>query len=134
MNRQQTFDQRLRRTYIGRHYLLVPCVSRKVFAKQAFSNRTVCSITTDDVVTLDGLLARWCLALNPCFVGILPKTDDLMLPADGAIILVEEYVEHQLDEILENKTCGSHITIYIFEAFSVKTRDITVVIWIPPAH
>jgi len=113
---------------------LIPREAGVVFAEQAFSDRTICAVTTDDVVAFYRLLARGRLTLHPCLVAVLSQAGDFMLPADGTVVLFEEQVEHQLDEILEDKTRGPDIAINVLEAFAVETGNITVIVWIPPAH
>lgn len=99
--------------YIGCNNLLIPSLSRKFpIAKERTTDFAVCTITTNNVVTLEGHLAIGSLASNASMVGILLDPNNFVRPEDLSSGLFRDMIDKNLAKLVQWQ--ASHVVGVVF--------------------
>src|SRR3569833_599457 len=119
--------------HISRNNLLFPCPPRIFLPKQALPHLARGPVATDYVVCHIPLRPLGGLDNRPRLIPILPNIHNSMFPADGATILGQEPIKHDLVQLLHGEARRALIlTVNILHDAPVEARNGAVVLKTSP--
>lgn len=112
-----------------------PRKPRKLVSKQRFPHLARSAITPNNVITIELPAPLGRLDVDPRLRLVLAGAGDLVLPVYFAVVFGEEFLEHELVELVEDEADHAEVlAVDVGHEGAVHARDDRVVPPAPPAH